>query len=162
MRNLSFYILWENPTQNRKIRYEQYSDAQGWAFSFERQAVSGINSSVKVYHQKSRCIGFFIFLILLVEIMQSFKIYNRHQTFLKKRQSQNNYQTVLNKTDQTILHQISRDCLNFVMLKAQQTLVTQLYPVFCFLVFSYDYNHTFLKNFSLCCEICIPCSHFHS
>ena len=27
MRNLSFYILWENPTQNRKIRYEQYSDA---------------------------------------------------------------------------------------------------------------------------------------
>ena len=27
MKNLSFYILWENPTQNRKIRYEQYSDA---------------------------------------------------------------------------------------------------------------------------------------
>ena len=126
MKNVSFYILRENPTQNRKIRY----NAQGWAFSFERQAASGINSSVKVYHQKSRCIGFFIFLILLVEITQSFKIYIIDIKLFKKRQSQNNYQTALNKTDQTILQQISRDCLNFVMLKAQQALVTQFYPVF--------------------------------
>ena len=143
MKNLSFYILWENPTQNRKIRYEQYSDAQGWTFSFERWAVSGINSSVKVYHQKSRCIDFFIFLILKVEIMQSFKNILQTSNFFLKRQSENNYQTVLSKTDQTILQQISRDCLNFVMLKAQQTLVTQFYPVFCFLMFSYDYNNTF-------------------